>query len=76
MSPKAGQERGQPCPRVREKSGQHADKAVRAPNCDKRDGDWLLILGFAFERGITELSRSFGNFRVRIIRMHDDQENL
>jgi adenine-specific DNA-methyltransferase len=32
----------------------------------------LLILGFAFESGITELSRSFGNFQVSIVRMHDD----
>jgi len=39
---------------------------------DKRDGDWLLIPGFAFESGITELSRSFGNFQVSIVRMHDD----
>ena len=39
---------------------------------DKRDGDWLLILGFAFEGGITELSRNFGNFQVSIVRMHDD----
>ena len=39
---------------------------------DKRDGDWLLILGFAFESGITELSRSFGSFQVSIVRMHDD----
>ncbi len=39
---------------------------------DKRDGDWLLILGFAFESGITELSRSFGHFQVSIVRMHDD----
>jgi hypothetical protein len=40
--------------------------------CDKRDGDWLLILGFALESGITELSRSFGNFQVSIVRMHGD----
>ena len=32
----------------------------------------VLILGFAFESGITELSRSFGNFQVSIVRMHDD----
>ena len=45
---------------------------------DKRDADWLLILGFAFESGITELSRNFGHFQVSIVRMHDDllQEGL
>src|SRR5207302_4307687 len=30
------------------------------------------FLGFAFESGITEFSRSFGNFQVSIVRMHDD----
>jgi hypothetical protein len=50
---------------------QAVTEAIKACR-DKRDGDWLLILGFAFESGITELSRSFGNFQVSIVRMHDD----
>ena len=52
-------------------SKQAVTEAIKACR-DKRDGDWLLILGFAPERGITELSRSFGNFQVSIVRMHDD----
>jgi adenine-specific DNA-methyltransferase len=52
-------------------SKQAVTEAIKACR-DKRDGDWLLILGFAFEGGITELSRNFGNFQVSIIRMHDD----
>ena len=58
-------------------SKQAVTEAIKACR-DKRDGDWLLILGFAFEGGITELSRSFGNFQVSIVRMHDDllQEGL
>ena len=52
-------------------SKQAVNEAIKACR-DKRDGDWLLILGFAFESGITELSRSFGNFQVSIVRMHDD----
>ncbi len=56
---------------------QAVTEAIKACR-DKRDADWLLILGFAFESGITELSRSFGNFQVSIVRMHDDllQEGL
>jgi len=59
---------------VRKQAVTEAIKACR----DKRDGDWLLILGFAFESGITELSRNFGHFQVSIVRMHDDllQEGL
>jgi adenine-specific DNA-methyltransferase len=58
-------------------SKQAVTEAIKACR-DKRDADWLLILGFAFESGITELSRSFGNFQVSIVRMHDDllQEGL
>ena len=58
-------------------SKQAVTDAIKACR-DRRDGDWLLILGFAFEGGITELSRSFGNFQVSIVRMHDDllQEGL
>jgi adenine-specific DNA-methyltransferase len=52
-------------------SKQAVTEAIKACR-DRRDGDWLLILGFAFESGITELSRSFGNFQVSIVRMHDD----
>jgi adenine-specific DNA-methyltransferase len=52
-------------------SKQAVTEAIKACR-DKRDGDWLLILGFAFESGITELSRSFGSFQVSIVRMHDD----
>ena len=52
-------------------SKQAVTEAIKACR-DKRDGDWLLILGFAFETGITELSRSFGSFQVSIVRMHDD----
>src|SRR5438876_4179253 len=58
-------------------SKQAVTEAIKACR-DKRDGDWLLILGFAFESGITELSRNFGHFQVSIVRMHDDllQEGL
>jgi adenine-specific DNA-methyltransferase len=58
-------------------SKQAVTEAIKACR-DKRDADWLLILGFAFESGITELSRSFGSFQVSIVRMHDDllQEGL
>jgi adenine-specific DNA-methyltransferase len=58
-------------------SKQAVTEAIKACR-DKRDADWLLILGFAFESGITELSRNFGSFQVSIVRMHDDllQEGL
>ena len=52
-------------------SKQAVTEAIKACR-DKRDADWLLILGFAFESGMAELSRSFGNFQVSIVRMHDD----
>jgi hypothetical protein len=52
-------------------SKQAVGEAIKACR-DQRDGDWLLILGFAFESGITELSRHFGTFQVSIVRMHDD----
>ena len=52
-------------------SKQAVGEAIKACR-DRRDGDWLLILGFAFESGITELSRHFGSFQVSIVRMHDD----
>ena len=54
------------------------NEAIKACR-DKRDGDWLLILGFAFESGLQEITtRDFGSFRVSIVRMHDDllQEGL
>src|SRR5213078_532606 len=58
-------------------SKQAVSEAIKACR-DKRDGYWLLILGFAFESGIIELSRNFGHFQVSIVRMHDDllQEGL
>ena len=58
-------------------SKQAVTEAIKACR-NKRDADWLLILGFAFESGITELSRNFGSFQVSIVRMHDDllQEGL
>ncbi len=42
------------------------------------DAQWLLILGFSFESGIQELTKSLGLFTVSIVRMHDDlmQEGL
>jgi len=52
-------------------SKQAVTEAIKACR-DKRDADWLLILGFAFEGGITEMSRGFGSFQVSIVRMHDD----
>jgi adenine-specific DNA-methyltransferase len=52
-------------------SKQAVTEAIKACR-DKRDADWLLILGFAFESGMAELSRNFGNFQVSIVRMHDD----
>ncbi len=46
-----------------------AIKAVR----DRRDGDWLLIMGFAFESGLVDVTtRDFGHFKVSLVRMHDD----
>ena len=58
-------------------SKQAVTEAIKACR-NQRDGDWLLILGFAFESGITELSRNFGSFQASIVRMHDDllQEGL
>ena len=58
-------------------SKQAVNEAIKACR-DRHDADWLLILGFAFESGLTELSRSFGSFQVSIVRMHDDllQEGL
>jgi len=52
-------------------SKQAVNEAIKACR-DRHDADWLLILGFAFESGLTELSRSFGSFQVSIVRMHDD----
>ncbi len=52
-------------------SKQAVTEAIKACR-DRRDADWLLILGFAFESGMTELSRNFGSFQVSIVRMHDD----
>ena len=53
-------------------SKQAVGEAIRACR-DRRDGDWLLILGFAFESGLQDVTtRSFGTFQVSIVRMHDD----
>jgi adenine-specific DNA-methyltransferase len=52
-------------------SKQAVTEAIKACR-DKRDGDWLLILGFSFESGLHEVTRSFGNFQVSLVRMHDD----
>lgn len=59
-------------------SKQAVTEAIKACR-DKRDGDWLLILGFAFESGLSDVTtRDFGHFKVSIVRMHDDllQEGL
>lgn len=59
-------------------SKQAVNEAIKACR-DKRDGDWLLILGFSFESGLQEITtRDFGSFRASIVRMHDDllQEGL
>ncbi|HTV41354.1 MAG TPA: site-specific DNA-methyltransferase [Candidatus Sulfotelmatobacter sp.] len=52
-------------------SKQAVTEAIKACR-DRRDGDWLLILGFSFESGLHEVTRSFGNFQVSLVRMHDD----
>jgi adenine-specific DNA-methyltransferase len=53
-------------------SKQAVTEAIKACR-DKRDGDWLLILGFAFESGLSDVTtRDFGHFKVSIVRMHDD----
>ncbi len=53
-------------------SNQAVTEAIKACR-DKRDGDWLLILGFAFESGVSDVTtRDFGQFKVSIVRMHDN----
>lgn len=53
-------------------SKQAVTEAIKACR-DKRDGDWLLIMGFAFESGLSDVTtRDFGHFKVSIVRMHDD----
>jgi adenine-specific DNA-methyltransferase len=59
-------------------SKQAVTEAIKACR-DRRDADWLLILGFAFESGLSDVTtRDFGHFKVSIVRMHDDllQEGL
>src|SRR6185503_16398198 len=59
-------------------SKQAVNEAIKACR-DKRDGDWLLILGFSFESDLQDITtRDFGSFRASIVRMHDDllQEGL
>jgi adenine-specific DNA-methyltransferase len=52
-------------------SKQAVTEAIKACR-DKRDGDWLLILGFSFESGLHEVTRSFGTFQATLVRMNDD----
>lgn len=59
-------------------SKQAVTEAIKACR-RKRDGDWLMILGFAFESGLSEVTtQDFGSFKVSLVRMHDDllQEGL
>ncbi len=59
-------------------SKQAVNEAIKACR-GRHDGDWLLILGFAFESGLSDVTtRDFGHFRVSIVRVHDDllQEGL
>lgn len=59
-------------------SKQAVTEAVKACR-GRHDADWLLILGFAFESGLSEVTtKDFGSFKVSIVRMHDDllQEGL
>ena len=52
-----------------------AIKACRS----RHDADWLMILGFAFESGLSDVTtKDFGSFKVSLVRMHDDllQEGL
>lgn len=52
--------------------------AIKA--CRQRgDADWLMIMGFAFESGLSDVTtKDFGRFKVSLVRMHDDlmQEGL
>jgi len=52
-------------------SKQAVTAAIKACR-DKRDGDWLIILGFAFESGLQDLRKDFGTFQLSLVRMHDD----
>jgi adenine-specific DNA-methyltransferase len=52
-------------------SKQAVTEAIKACR-DKMDGDWLIILGFAFESGLLEVTKKFGAFQVSLVRMHDD----
>ena len=59
-------------------SKQAVNEAIKACR-DRHDADWLMILGFAFESGLSEVTtKDFGSFKVSIVRMHDDllQEGL
>jgi adenine-specific DNA-methyltransferase len=66
-------------PRFGSVSKQGVNEAVKAAR-RKGDGDWLVILGFAFESNIENQSvtSSVGQFEVTKVRMHDDllQEGL
>lgn len=66
-------------PRFGSVSKKAVNEAVKAAR-RKGDGDWLVILGFAFESTIENQSvtTSLGQFEVTKVRMHDDllQEGL
>jgi adenine-specific DNA-methyltransferase len=52
-------------------SKQAVTEAIKACR-DKRDGDWLIILGFSFESGLHDMRKDFGTYQVSLVRMHDD----
>ena len=52
-------------------SKQAVNEAIKACR-DRRDADWLVILGFAFEPGLHDLRKDFGTYQVSVVRMHDD----
>jgi len=59
-------------------SKQAVNEAIKACR-GRHDADWLMILGFAFESGLSDVTtKDFGSFKVSIVRMHDDllQEGL
>jgi adenine-specific DNA-methyltransferase len=59
-------------------SKQAVNEAIKACR-GRHDADWLMILGFAFESGLADVTtKDFGSFKVSIVRMHDDllQEGL
>ena len=58
-------------PRFGTVTRQAVSEAIKA--CRQRmDADWLVILGFAFESGLSDVTRDFGTFEVSLVRMNDD----